>query len=547
MDLNNVTDEQSIQDLLAQQLTLVQQVLEFNKEITRRLGKDEMSMSHGLSTTGSIPVREAPPVSQKSAISNEGEAPQSNHDDFAAFPAGSVMMALESVFGNPRSLEEPMLPKSPQQSHAQPQKHDTEAPKGMFPNVEDVKARVVKALNKPEYNVEDFYKSTGFCQGIAKNACFKNFTLVVIAVNTVWIAIETDQNKKEVLSEAPLLYQIVDNLFCIFFTLEIAVRFFSFRVKMDSVRHAQFMFDLFLVVLMVWETWIAVFLFYVLGGAMDVNSSATSVLRVFRLFRLARVARVARLLRNFPELMILVKGMLMAMRSVSATLMLLIIIIYVFAIMFTQLLWNHPAGKGCFETVPMAMHCLLMSGVFSDQEQFINKLLSASVFYYVFVLFYMVLGSLTVMNMLIGVICEVVSVVAQGESDELLTKELKEKVLGIQAAIKDEGSDMVSEENFEHLMHNQDALQSLDDVGVDVVALVEFADFIFRDKKELPLSEFIATVLQFRGSNNATVKDIVDMRKFVSRELHSLQTTILDKRNFEQNRVATNSSLHVRS
>jgi len=195
----------------------------------------------------------------------------------------------------------------------------------------------------------------------------------------------------------------------------------------------------------------------------------------------------------------------------------------------------------------MAMHCLLMNGVFSDQEQFINKLLSASVFYYVFVLFYMVLGSLTVMNMLIGVICEVVSVVAQGESDELLTKELKEKVLGIQAAIKDEGSDMVSEENFEHLMHNQDALQSLDDVGVDVVALVEFADFIFRDKKELPLSEFIATVLQFRGSNNATVKDIVDMRKFVSRELHSLQTTILDKRNFEQNRVATNSSLHVRS
>jgi len=280
---------------------------------------------------------------------------------------------------------------------------------------------------------------------------------------------------------------------------------------------------------------------------MDLNSSATSVLRVFRLFRLARVARVGRLLRNIPELMILVKGMLMAMRSVSATLMLLVIIIYVFAIMFTQLLWNDPAGQGCFETVPMAMNCLLMNGVFSDQAQFIDGLLSASIFYYVFVLCYMVLGSLTVMNMLIGVICEVVSVVAQTETDELLAKDLRHKIQGIQSAFKEEGVDMVSEENFKHLVHNQDALQSLDDVGVDVVALVDFADFIFREKEELPLSEFIATVLQFRGSNNATVKDVVDMRKFVSRELHELKSAILNKRNFEQTLAATQSSSRMRS
>merc|ERR1719336_2760423 len=84
-----------------------------------------------------------------------------------------------------------------------------------------------------------------------------------------------------------------------------------------------------------------------------------TILRIFRILRLTRVARMVRLMRQVPELVILIKGIAMATRSVSATLALLLAIIYVFAVLFTQLLSGTPAGAGCFDTVPEAMICLV--------------------------------------------------------------------------------------------------------------------------------------------------------------------------------------------
>ena len=45
----------------------------------------------------------------------------------------------------------------------------------------------------------------------------------------------------------------------------------------------------------------------------------------------------------------------------------------------------------------------------------------------------------------------------------------------------------------------------MQNVGVDVVGMVEFSDFIFKDR-ELTFAEFVELVLQLRGSNQATVK-----------------------------------------
>merc|ERR1719277_1565411 len=160
---------------------------------------------------------------------------------------------------------------------------------------------------------------------------------------------------------------------------------------------------------MIWETWITPLLFAVMGGATH-GGSATNIFRVFRLFRLTRVARLARLLNGMPELMVLIKGMVIAIRSVFSTLLLLVLIIYVFAILFTQLLSGTEAGAGCFDNVPTSMNCLLLSGIFSDQADFVQKLLDADIMYYLLIMVYLILGSLVVMNMLIGVICEVVSV-----------------------------------------------------------------------------------------------------------------------------------------
>merc|ERR1719313_3064524 len=98
---------------------------------------------------------------------------------------------------------------------------------------------------------------------------------------------------------------------------------------------------------MVFETWIisAIMLLFTGGGASYGGSLGNaSVLRVARLMRLSRMARMARLVRAMPELMILIKGMAAAARSVFFTLCLLVAIMYVFAIAFVQLTIGNPVS-----------------------------------------------------------------------------------------------------------------------------------------------------------------------------------------------------------
>mmetsp|Transcript_19226 Transcript_19226/g.43757 ORF Transcript_19226/g.43757 Transcript_19226/m.43757 type:complete len:219 (+) Transcript_19226:2-658(+) len=128
------------------------------------------------------------------------------------------------------------------------------------------------------------------------------------------------------------------------------------------------------------------------------------------------------------------------------------------------------------------------------------------------------------MNMLIGVLCEVVSAVAATEKEGLQVAFVTHKLQEVLALIDKNGDGMISNDEFMKILEHADAIDALQEVGVDVVGLVDFADMIFMEEKdgeeeaqakELTLQEFMTVVLQLRGSNNATVKDMVDLRKFV--------------------------------
>merc|ERR1712086_1005928 len=117
------------------------------------------------------------------------------------------------------------------------------------------------------------------------------------------------------------------------------VKLIAFRYKRSAFKDKWFVFDTFLVCTMVLETWIMSIIILSTsdrdGGGGGLGNA--SVLRIARLMRLTRMARMARLLRAFPELLILIKGMVASMRSVFTTLFLLVLFLYVFGIAFAQL------------------------------------------------------------------------------------------------------------------------------------------------------------------------------------------------------------------
>merc|ERR1712087_407369 len=89
--------------------------------------------------------------------------------------------------------------------------------------------------------------------------------------------------------------------------------------------------------------------------------------------------------------------------------------------------------------------------------------------------------------------------------------------MGEQGDINDD--EEISKAEFERLLTGSTGVpQALQSVGVDVVGLVDFIDFIFEERVPLSLERFMDIILQLRGGNRASVKDLVELRKWLTHE-----------------------------
>lgn len=323
--------------------------------------------------------------------------------------------------------------------------------------------------------------------------------------------------------EAHWSFIVAENLFCVFFLSEWIIRIQALKVRHHAVKDTSFVFDTCLVGVMVLETWL-------IPAAMLVASQTVgdgfvgklSGLRIFRLLRLLRMARVARILRAVPELLIMVKALKAAFRSVFVTLFLLLIVTYVFGIAFAQLTVKSPVGDEMFSSVAESMYTLLLFGVLCLDylEDIASKLNDVNPMMSVLLFVFVLLAALTIMNMLIGVLCEVVSAVAKLEKENLLVNYAHDKVGKVLEELDTDGNKLISKEELSHILANQSACKALHDVGVDVVALIDFADVMFWDsinqtEMQLSFSSFMEVVLNLRSSNVATVQDLFNLGRVV--------------------------------
>jgi len=248
-----------------------------------------------------------------------------------------------------------------------------------------------------------------------------------------------------------------------------------------------------------------------------------SILRILRFLRLLRLSRMARLVRLMPELVCMLRAIVQAVRSVAYTLLLLAAVIYVFSILLKQLSADTPIGKQYFPTVAESMYTLLIYGTLLDSvSDVLNDLRRESTVVALVFSVVVFLAALTMMNMLVGVLCEVMSSVASTEREQIAVSFVKDKVQALLTDLDCNSDGCITRREFESILHQNRATAALKEVGVDPVALVDFAELIFQSdqcgkefEKTLGFHEFMDLVLQLRGSKGATVRDVVDLRKFI--------------------------------
>jgi hypothetical protein len=97
--------------------------------------------------------------------------------------------------------------------------------------------------------------------------------------------------------------------------------------------------------------------------------------------------------------------------------------------------------------------------------------------------------------------------------------------------VTDDNDDgMISKAEFMQLLNNKQAVHILKEVGVDVVGLIDYVDTIFETDnftEELDFSDFVRVILDLRGTNPATVKDIIQLRKNLTGQLAQMEQRLI--------------------
>jgi voltage-gated sodium channel len=403
----------------------------------------------------------------------------------------------------------------------------------VFPDVISMKKALKSKLGIKDYSVADLYHSGGVCQMIAKSPIFEYLTLTVIALNGLWIAYDTDQNPSStgLIVDSPFLpYGLVEHSFCTYFMLELLIRFRAFEVKANCLRDRWFCFDSFLVTQAIVEVWV-VSILYLCGVRFTGLGGAGTILTVAKLFRVFRTARLVRMLRQFPEIVVLIRGVKTALRSVFFTMVFMCVATYMFAIAMTILLKNDKVGEmrsdetfdHYFSSVWISMRRLLMWACFPDiEEAYLIIIRDAGWLPTILFTVFLFLISLTLLNMLIGVLVEVVSVISVVEVEKSSVAQMKEGVLDLLAEIDDTFSGSISGKEYLDFLANEDAIIFLSRFDIDVRSLVDLESYFFEDDRVYDYAEFIGILLELRGHNHCTVKDIVELRKWLEHNTQSM-------------------------
>ncbi|CAJ1342925.1 unnamed protein product, partial [Effrenium voratum] len=76
------------------------------------------------------------------------------------------------------------------------------------------------------------------------------------------------------------------------------------------------------------------------------------------------------------------------------------------------------------------------------------------------------------------------------------------------------------------VLQKPQAMTALTSLGVDVEAALDYGKLLFEDGEKLTFGDFMRGILTLRGSNQTTVKDIVDLRKFTGDEFSQLHEVL---------------------
>lgn len=248
---------------------------------------------------------------------------------------------------------------------------------------------------------------------IRNNNLFEGFIISIILISAIFVGFRTYE---ESLNPEIFLYiSYLDYAVTIIFVIEILIRIIAEKNIFNFFKQPWNVFD-----------------FFIVSISLIPIESLDSIL----LARLVRVFRLLRLVSFIPQFRILIESFITAIPRVGYILLFMFVEFYIFAaigsILFSEISPLHWGNVG------LAMLTLFQTATLEGWPDLMYQSLEVQRFSWIFFVVFIILNSLVFMNMIIGVIIDVIVKANENESPEniRLLKDISERLKRIEDITK---------------------------------------------------------------------------------------------------------------
>ena len=248
---------------------------------------------------------------------------------------------------------------------------------------------------------------------VRNNDIFEGFIISIILISAIFVGFRTYD---EVFSPEIFLYiSYLDYLVTIIFVIEIIIRMAAEKSLIDFFKSPWNIFD-----------------FIIVAVSLIPIESLDSIL----LARLVRVFRLLRLVSFIPQFRILIESFIVAIPRVGYILLFMFVEFYIFAaigsILFSEISPMHWGNVG------LAMLTLFQTATLEGWPDLMYQSLEVQSFSWIFFVVFIILNSLVFMNMIIGVIIDVIVKANENDAPEniKLLNEINNRLEKIESNLK---------------------------------------------------------------------------------------------------------------
>lgn len=354
-----------------------------------------------------------------------------------------------------------------------------------------------------------------FWQKIASSRYFEIFTSAIVYSNTIWLGYCADYNLEPVLPKAKIHFQIIENIFLSCYFAEMVIRFKTYEDFRSRIADTVGLFDALLVVTMIFETWVIYLLYWSLSE--NQFSDTATIATVLRGFRIARICRVTRVIRSTPSLMILFSGITAAVRKLFWTMVLLVIVVYVWALCCRLVVGDMKCQY--FTSMSSAMFVLAYPGLFPGHEFIAERVLKEVGFPLFFLYTAFVIATVFVFcNLILGILLQEVFHVTNFNKEAFSIARVKSELCkALILAGLDEDA-WIDWNEFLSIFEVPQAMAIVEEVGVEVAYFTESAKAVLFegsafDGGKVTFKDIVQLILEMRETKTASAKDIMDLKK----------------------------------